>query len=533
MKSKIIILSIFVTVLCSTSCTKWLDEQPLDQLSPSVFWKTEDDAKLALVGVYSYAIKGSPLVNNGNTWSLIVMSDDGIHKAGRDDRSIWIRPEDPFISGMWQMLYRAIHKENYFLANIDAVTMDATKKAQYKAEVKFMRAYSYFMLTQWWGDVPLIKNVISIEEANTLSRTPQKDVVAFVLSELTSVAADLPISRPASEKGRIVKAAALAYKGKLLMAEKRWTEAAATFKEIIDLNVYEIDPKFKDLFEVSGESSKEIIFSKENIAGIEGNGFYQVNFTDQFYGGYSQINPFQETVDAFLMKDGLPIESSPLYDPNNEFDNRDPRLYASILLPNYSIWNGIKYQQHPDSTINGVKAGAGRTGYGLKKFTMDNYKGDGFSSGADQVLVRYAEVLLSYLESKLEAGDGISQALLNETINKVRGRSSVGMPAVTITDPTLLREIVRRERRVEFFGEQAIRLWDITRWKIANTALRGVYRGMKVTNTPATYTAYKVDAKGYLIISERKSFNENINYLWPLPLSELDINKNLKQNPGY
>jgi len=238
-------------------------------------------------------------------------------------------------------------------------------------------------------------------------------------------------------------------------------------------------------------------------------------------------------VDAFLMKDGLPIESSPLYDPNNEFDNRDPRLYASILLPNYSIWNGIKYQQHPDSTINGVKAGAGRTGYGLKKFTMDNYKGDGFSSGADQVLVRYAEVLLSYLESKLEAGDGISQALLNETINKVRGRSSVGMPAVTITDPTLLREIVRRERRVEFFGEQAIRLWDITRWKIANTALRGVYRGMKVTNTPATYTAYKVDAKGYLIISERKSFNENINYLWPLPLSELDINKNLKQNPGY
>lgn len=539
----LIILSTIIIGLFTTACEDWLDEQPLDQLSLDTFWATEDDATLALVGVYKYGVWGGPIGIRGDplddvlghnhcVWRLMIMSDEGTHKAGRDDRPILITPTQGFISENWERAYRGIHKANVFLANIGAVEMDAAKKAQYIAEARFIRAYTYFIITQWWGDVPLVKDELSVQEANELTRTPQADVVSFILTELTEAAADLPAVRPASEKGRISKSAALAYKGRLLMAEQRWSEAAATYKEVMDLGVHAIDSRFKELFEVSGESSSEIVFSIDRTASIAGNSEYQVWYHSTSYGGYSVINIFQETVDAFGMIDGLPIGTSPLYDPDNPFENRDPRLYASVLLPDYSVWRGQLHTPHPDKSDIGVKAGAGRTGYGLKKFTTEDYDGEAFSSSADYIYLRYSEVLLSYLESKLEAGDGITQALLDQTINEVRGRESLGVAPVTETDPNLLREIVRNERRVEFLGEPGIRLWDLNRWKIAHTALRGEFHGIKLTDNPSIYTDYKVDENGHLFVVDRQSFEDH-NYLWPIPLSEIDVNPNLVQNPGY
>lgn len=525
---------VIMSLLLSGCKNEWLNEQPLDQLSTASFWKSESDAYLALIGVYKYGIEQNTFgVSNYISWQIIGCTDDGIHKAGNDDRKSFISPENAFITNQWMPLYRAINKVNVFLDNIDKVTMDDAKKAQYIAEAKFIRAYSYFWLCQWWGGVPLITEVLSISEANNLARNSKQEIVDFCLAELTTAAADLPATRPANEKGRILKSAALTFKGRLLMSEKRWSEAAETFKQIIDLDVHIIDPRFKELFEESGESSEEIIFSMERVASIAGNYLYQIWFFDQVFGGYSVINYFQNTVDAFLMTDGKSIEESPLYDPMNPFENRDPRLYMSILLPNYTIWQGKRYNPHPDSTTEGVKAGPGRTGYGCKKFTTENYSGDGFSSGADMIYIRYPEVLLGYLESKLEAGDNITRDLLDQTINKVRGRQSVNMPPVTETDPNLLREIIRRERRVEFLGEPGIRYWDIIRWGIAHTVINGKFYGMKLTDNPATYTQYEVNEEGHILIIDKESFNKDVNYLWPIPLSEIDINPKLKQNPGY
>lgn len=526
---------LIIVFLILSGCKKeWLEEQPMDQLSSASFWKSESDAYLALIGIYRFGIEQNTFgASNYITWQIIGCTDDGIHKGGADDRKSFISPENAFITNQWIPLYRAINKVNVFLSNIDKVNMDDAKKAQYIAEAKFIRAYSYFWLCQWWGGVPLVKDVLSIQEANNLSRNTKQEIVDFCLTEFTAAAADLPASRPTNEKGRILKSAPLVFKGRLLMAEKRWSEAAEAFKQIIDLGVHIIDPRFKELFEEAGESSKEIIFSMERVASIAGNYLYQIWFFDQVFGGYSVVNYFQSTVDAFLMTDGKSIEESPLYDSLNPFKNRDPRLYMSILLPSYTIWEGKRYNPHPDSTTQGVKAGPGRTGYGCKKFTTENYKGDGFSSGADMIFVRYPEVLLGYLESKLEAGDNITQDVLDQTINKVRGRQSVKMSAVTVTDQNTLREIVRRERRVEFLGEPGIRYWDIIRWGIAHTVINGKFYGMKVTNNPATYTQYKVNEKGNILIIDKESFNKDRDYLWPIPLSEIDINAKLVQNPGY
>lgn len=540
MKSINRIISIFLGILLMglTGCKKdWLDEQPLIQLSQASFWKTESDAKLALTGLYQYGVADG-VDNKDQARRILMATDDARHKsagAGAFNAGQFLEPSDAnVIMNIWMKGYRAIYRVNVFLENIDKVNMDAAKKAQFIAEAKFIRANQYFWMLQRYGGVPLVTKVLTISEANSQTRNSRQEIVDFCLTELTAAAADLPASRDDSEKGRILKAAPLALKGRLLMIEKRWSEAAAAFKEIIDLGVHIIDPRYKTLFEEVGESSKEIIYSINYVAGIFGNDYNQRNFTPAFYGGYQEYNAYQDLIDAFLMNDGLPIETSPLYDPANPFANRDPRLYASMFLPEYTVFNGTLYLANPALTNFGIKTLVGATGYGCKKFATDNYTGDINSSGDNISLIRYAEVLLGYLESKLESGDNITQDLLDQTINKVRARAEVNMPPVTETDPAKLREIVRRERRVEFCWEPVIRWMDIHRWGIASQVINKKFYGMKLTNDPAHYTAYPVDATGHLFSIDRTGWYVSPkNDLWPIPQSEIDINNKLEQNPGY
>jgi hypothetical protein len=363
------------------------------------------------------------------------------------------------------------------------------------------------------------------------------EVVNFAINELTDAANDLPATRPESERGRIVKAAALATKGRLLMIYKRWGEAVGAYKEIIDLKAHQIDPRYKALFEEAGETSNEIILSTICIAGLRGNPQNQLNYHPDMYGGYHETCPTQYLVDAFLMNDGLPIEESPLYDPDNPFENRDPRLYASIFLPEYTEFRGKLFLAHPDLTTSGLATLTGATGYCWKKYVTEDYNDAYNNSGDDIILLRYAEVLLSYLESKLENGDAITQELLDQTINLIRSRAEVNMPAVTETDPAKLRDIVRRERRVELCFERVIRYMDIRRWGLFPDIVNRKVYGMKLTDEPDSYTKYRVETVGkyrghYIAVDKTGSFTAD-KALLPLPIYELNINKNLVQNPGY
>ena len=535
MKSIKNIISLFVGILLIglTGCNKnWLEEQPLTELSNASFWKTESDALLALTGIYPVSI--GKYYGDAMMYILFSTDDARFKIGGGVDPEVGqfeLPSDDNVVLPMWRMSYNAIYRANYFLANIDNVNMDAAKKAQFIAEAKFLRANEYFWLLQEFGGVPLITKVLTISEANSQIRNTRQEIVDFCLKEFADAAIDLPASRDVSEKGRILKGAALAQEGRLLMIEKRWSEAAVAFKEIIDLGVHIIDPRYKTLFEEVGETSKEIILSSNYVAGVHGNNHAQRNYHPAFYGGYQEYNAFQDLIDAFLMNDGLPIEESPLYDPANPFANRDPRLYANMFLPEYTIFRGSLYLADPSLTEIGIKSLNGATGYGCKKFVTEGYTGDVTSSGDDVYFIRYAEVLLGYLESKLEAGDNITQDLLDQTINQVRGRAEVNMPPVTETDQTKLREIVRRERRVEFCWEPLIRWMDIHRWGIASQVINKKFYGMKLD--PVDYTSYPVDATGHLFSIDKTGFYQQINELWPIPLSERDINPKLEQNPGY
>ena len=535
-----VIAGILMVSLLSGCETDWLDEQPLESLSASSFWNSQDDVQLALAGIYRAGNVGT----NAYTNEVLCMSsatDDSGYKHGSIDNiySGYFKPGDSqVVQAIWNRAYVTIFRANYFLENIEKVQMDEAKKAEVIAEVRFLRAYGYFYLSTLYGGVPLVTKVLSIEEANTQKRSSLQEVATFCIDELTAAAKDLPATRPDTERGRILKAAALAVKAKLLMIHERWAEAATAYKEIMDLNVHSIDPRYKELFEEEGETSKEIILATNILAQLYGNSHNQRNWHPDFYGGYQETNVLQGLVDAFLMNDGLPIEESPLYDAAHPFDNRDPRLYASIFLPEYTEFRGILYLAHPSLTNKGIGTPLrGATGYGWKKYVTEDYAGDWGSSGDDVILIRYAEVLLGYLESKLESGDNITQDLLDQTINEVRGREAVQMPPVTETDRDKLREIVRRERRVEFCLENPIRYMDIRRWGIYTEVMNQQFYGMKLTDTPETYTAYPVETtgkyRGHLKSINKTGTVKPESALLPIPIYEININPELEQNPGY
>ncbi len=537
LKNRIKIFLLLIVICALSGCESdefSLEENPQDQLSESTFWNNENDAEQAIRAVYraenytgwwnefnGYNIVGIKF----ETWTDILSNKElgsGFPQEG-------ITSTNPQVQYMWSSNYEIIARANYFLENIEKVDMNQEKRLEMIAEAKFLRSYSYFWLSQLFGSVPLVDKTLTFDEANNVTQSTQEEVVNFALNNLEEAVQDLPWERPASEKGRIEKGAALALMGRFFMSQEEWSKAAETYKKIIEKDRYQLAPNFKDLFEDSGDNSDEIIFSRKYMQDVFGEPFTQQAAVPGWFGGYSQFSFYQSFVDRFPMVDGQKIEESSLYDPQHPFEDRDPRLYATVLLPGYSKVNDEVYIGHPDSTS---QTGPGYTGYGLNKFYDHDFQGNVWQYGGDYPLIRYAEVLLGYLESKIEAGDPISQNLLDETINKLRERESVQIAPVVETEPAVLRSIVRNERAIELAVEGGIRYWDLIRWKTAVENIDRKFYGMKVTENPEEYSGrFVINSEGHIFIRE-KVFHD-YNYLWPIPQSELDVNPNLVQNPGY
>lgn len=531
-----LIATVFLACLVNLSCSDDLfDKQPLDAVSDATFWKSEKDAELALIGCYHTGgwWKGEDFWTPRSLVYLDLMGGNGSEKEHIPDRvtdgtltsSYWV------IENYWSNSYEKIAACNNFLDHMNSFEMeDEYLRSMMVAEVKTLRAYEYFNLGLYFGDVPLITSVLTIEEANSLSRTPKADVWSFVEEELKEASSDLPEKRAESEHGRITSAAALAILGRLQLAQKDWDSAVDTYGKIIAFESYSIEPKYRELFWASNEINDEFILVSKYKEDDFGHVMPQYLYPEM-WGGWHQFSPYNELVKEFECIDGLSIEQSPLYDPNNPYDNRDPRLYHTIMISDRTVFKGKTFVSRPDSDSPDRITRYDWSGYCINKFMDEEFDGNLMNYGGDFPIIRYAEVLLSYLEANLEAGNPISQMLLDQTINLVRGREDVGMPPVTTTNPDELREIIRRERRVEFAFE-GLRYFDILRWDIAENELNRQFTGMKLTNNPENYDEFPVDEDGYLLYQKR-NFKTGVNELWPIPQSEIDINENLKQNPGY
>lgn len=540
------ILPVLLVAVISTSCKKELDKSPLNNYSNDAFWTSEQNALLALTGVYRGNIQMQKAAEFTATdwWSyygllFIEFASDNAYDR-RGDNSVINRLSNGtmtadlgVIGELWNASYIRIGRCNYFLENVGKTPVSESVLKRMTAEARFLRACTYFYMSQYWKDVPLVTKTLSLQEANTVTKTPKAEIVAFVISELNSAANDLPQYKdlPAAERGRATKQAALAFLGRLLLSEQKYADAAAAYKKIIDFNDNLIDPGYQSLFNGTNEGSKEIIFATQYLQDLAPNAMLQHDYPAAG-GGWHLYCPLGSLVESYEFNDGTPFSfTDPRYNPADVAANRDPRLKYTVLYNNQPF-KTFRYITHPDSTkspdqLTTTKQ-ATRTGFGMGKFNYEGFAGgDLQNSGIDLPVIRYAEVLLSYLEAKLEAGDVIDQGLLDATINKVRTRPGVNMPPVTVTDPTALRVILRRERRNELALE-GIRYWDLLRWGIAPQVLNGDFYGAafpgavnlrKKGTTVDPYSRWYVTSKAFRAGTDEK---------WPVPQRETNINPNLK-----
>ena len=544
------IFSLIIILLGLSSCRKELDRTPLDQFSSTTFWSSEPNVMLALTGVYRGNIQMSTSPATGaeysatDWWSyngmlFLEFATDNVYDR-RGDNSIintltngTLTSSNGNISSYWNLSYARIARCNYFLENIAKANLDPAKTNRYTAEVRFIRACQYFYLSQYFGSVPLVTKTLTANEANNVTKAPIQTITSFTEKELAEVATVLPRYSllTTAEKGRASAQVALAFLGRLYLAEQKWNEASTVYKQIIDYNDNVIDPDYTSLFNGTNESSKEIIFATQYLQDLAPNAMLQHTYPAAL-GGFHLSNPLGSLAESYEFNDGTPFSfTDPRYKPADIGQNRDPRLKYTILY-NGQPFKNIIYNSNPDATTSPdqltTTKQATRTGFAPRKFNSEAFTGgDLQNSGIDLPIIRYAEVLLSYLEAQLEAGSAINQSLLDATINQVRGRTSVNMPRVTETDPVKLRVILRRERRNEMALE-GTRLWDLLRWKIAGDVLNGDFYGAPFPGAKNLRKKGSITDPYNRWYVTSKSFRKGIDEYWPVPLSEVSINPNLK-----
>jgi hypothetical protein len=522
MKNRFLIIGSLVILFCSSCKKDFLDRQPLDQYSESSLWTSASDAAAALNGCYSRWESGSWIFYidcasdnafNPYPWEgYAMMGNMGQLSANNTG------------NGKWS--FGTIQKCNWFLANVDKTPMEEGLKKRMKAEARFLRAYRYYLMSQLYGDVPLLTENISTEQANVITRNSKQEVVQFVLDELTAAAADLPESYSGADEGRVTSGACWALKARTELFNEKWADAVTSCSQIMDR--YSLFNSYGDLFRIQNEHNPEIILDVEYIANdvpLDNLGVLVV----ESQGGWWSVNPTQDLVDAYEMKNGKTIDDpSSGYNPDDPFRDRDPRLDASIIHPG-SFYEGGYFDPLNPSSID-YYAAYSYTGYAPKKYVSHlSDIPDMWNTGLNIPVIRFAEVLLSYAEAKIELNQLDNSVY--EAINKVRKRA--GMPDVdagVYNNQAKMRELVRRERRVELALE-GLRWFDIQRWKIGKEALSGPVYGTRLGSVDAATGKLTLTAERAL--SEIRTFDESKNYLWPIPQQEIDLNKNLQQNTGY
>lgn len=547
---KTTILIVLFSIWIHSSCTDQLDKAPLSSYVNDTFWTSESNAMLALAGMYRGNIQMSVTPSTATEqsatdwWSyhgmvLLDMTTDNAYDRRGDNSGINqltngnLVATNAYLTNYWGASYSRIARSNYFMENVNKTPVSAEKIKRMIAEARFLRACQYFYLSQYFGAVPIVTKTLSLTEANTVTKSAKTEVLKFATDELKAIAADLPRDKEmaTAERGRATRQAALAFLGRAQLAAGAFNEAAATYQAIIGFGDNSIDPNYANLFNGTNEASKELIFATQYVKDQAPNAMAQ-HFFPAINGGWHLFNPLGSLVESYEFTDGTPFSyTDKRYNPADLSAGRDPRLRYNILM-NGQPFQNLLYITHPDSTRSAdqltTSKQATRTGFGMKKFNFEGVTGDLQNSGIDLPVIRYAEILLSYLEAKLEAGNAIDQALLDQTINAVRGRATVGMPKVTETDPSKLRVILRRERRNEFAFE-GIRLWDLKRWGITAQVLNGDFYGAPFPNAKnlRKKTATTTDPNSRWYVTS-KAFRAGTDDTWPIPQNEVNINPALK-----
>lgn len=543
MKKYLSIIAAALLMGSFSSCSDFLDRYPLEELSDESFWKTEKDAEMAVSNLYNVL----------PTWDVdgAINSDDAVHgikwAAGNQSKGVY----DPADYG-WSGEYGYIRQANLVLEKIQEMDLSEDAYKKLEGQARFFRAYTYFTLIRSFGAVPYIDKPLELTDVENITRTPKDEVYAKVMEDFDIAIANLPVQWDEANSGRITKGAAMAMKARAALYYNNWETAMTEAKNVMDLGQYELYDKdntgrYKELFWEVADGCDEFILSVQFNAPTRTH--YLIGWECFPTLGWGGLNPTQSLVDAFEDINGAPITSeASVYDPTNPFANRDPRLEVNVLHDGETMY-GVTIKVAPLSSSGNTGIGqhgdATATGYYQQKWLDPSIdpQSTGWDMGKDWVVIRYAEVLLTYAEAKNELSPLDPSAF--DAVNQVRRR--VGMPDLQNTDPTKptycgtqddLRKRIWNEWRVEFALEGGKRQWDIRRWGIAKDVLNAPFEGLRYTlvddpNAPKGDNGKKCILYVGEPLKLAGSHYEDHNYLLPIPQTEIDLNPKLEQNPGY
>lgn len=586
-----------------------LDEYPLNGPSTGTFPSTAEEAQAGVLGAYksvaNNVVKYQPFPGR----YLDQLTDVGAIRRsldGYDDFKSSIQtPEHKIVEAVYLRVYKVAGRVHLVLDQLDNLLKNKTvtkeEYNQYKAELLLIRAYMYDIGCQIYGDIPFIDHALNLEDYK-YPRTPKADVVKNIMADLDDDLLDcLPVQWDRNLWGtaRIGRAAAYTLKARIALNWGLFEEAARCSKKAIELSeghysLTPLDVKYyasaadgepspTPLFGFDGEkNSDEWMWAQQyNILAASNTHTGIYPFAPRILNGAASAGPTQSLMDTFQCIDGLSIVDSPLYDWQDPWKNRDPRLDLYTVRPGSRVmgiecttdlsrttvmdYNLGTYVTNSDVSgnkseygINGVK---GCAGYMWRKFCDPAYYGQitgtSYEDELDFPIIRYAELLLIDAEANIEwPGGDLSRAAAQ--INKVRAR--VKMPPVPEGNRDQLRTALRYERKVELCCE-GFRWFDLRRWDRDDAARTGesdlVYVALdgeqyappyatKQAPLPLSNAKPTID-RNWIVTYDGRTWDGKLMNLrshitlrfqekdrvWPIPYTEMTTNELMVQNEGY
>lgn len=548
---------LMAAAMAFTGCS--LDMEPETDLTDPEFWQSTTDLR----GACNYLYIDLPGFSHDLRSEELVGPNQNSISSG--NRTV------PNTSSDWTDPYDKIGRCNNILTKGVMVPADETEKNRWLAEAHFFRAYHYFDLVKKYGDVPLILKVFNTTTDPDImkGRDSRESVIQQCYQDLAFAAQWLPdIDKTNNDTdwGRVSRSAALAmivriglYEGTYIKyhgltegdANEHLRRAVNAADTIINIEKkHDLYPDFLKLFYFDGEGrqNRENVFVK--IYGPDASGIVHNNSR----GLENAAAVSRQMLDNFLYADGLPREKSSLrISPEVKYsdivENRDPRLKLTIYSIGEEAYKGPYTPFKNDDQTHGY-------GYPIKKGFMRDQWATGSKETVDKMIIRYAEVLLSYAEALYELNGNITDEQLDATVNKVRERVGFNVRLtnsfVQQNGLNMLQEI-RRERMVEFIDEN-LHYDDIMRWKTAEEVLPKAMVGLLFNPEETTRSESELgnrftDANGYYngvevypgqpylyVIEEASSrhFDPERDYLYPIPTYEISTSKGaVTQNPKW
>ena len=553
MKKTILTMGL-AAALCGTSCSDVIDLNPGDRFSPATVWSSTTTVDSYVLGLYSIFSSSCEFYGTGSPNLTDAYSD--ILKSGSWDqynhsynRSLF--QESAFNSTSagafecWSTHYERIRRENEFLRDAPKYREKFGEKWMDTriAEVRFCRAYAYYLLCRVYGGV-ILRTEVDGPEQNDKARSTEADCWDFIIEELKDLAPQLPQGNKTengdnwddANYGRATQQAAYGLLSRVALFAERWDVAAQAARDVekcggaLDLTGY------ANVFNGDLKSNKEILFGvdfEQDVITHRYDAYVRPSGDAKALGTsalYSVFFPTSELADSYEMADGTPFSWET--HGSDPYTGREPRFYATILY-NGASWMGRTIESYVGGADgfkeyeNSKSANTTVTGYYLRNDLPDGDKSWITADSAQTcILIRYAEVLLNKAEALAELSWDQNSVEALQALNDVRGR--VGLPSRQTASKEEFMEFVRHERMVELAGE-GFRYWDLRRWRLAEEVINGKnVHGVKITKTDSGFNYEHVDADN----GNKRIFYDRY-YHFAIPESERSKNPLCDNNQGW